>query len=287
MTLFRVQHNKNYVVVNNHICEDNRLSWKAKGLWLYAFSRPDDWQFRMSDICKRATDGRDGVRSGLKELEDFGYLHRDQIHNEKGRFEDAEYTFFETPRDDLKKSLPQTGFPSTVFPSTENPPLLSIKETSIYDDDDNACAHAEKKSNVSEVLRTKDSKGRERESDVQGIIKYLRENKYSDDTIKEAIKRTHSSLEPISNVLKYVESICLRIQAQNAKELAHNPKHKEKIWMNKNKQRLSRNSKSEDIKTSKKPCEIYKEPISELDMSAHPLAILESHMKKQFMQLRS
>jgi hypothetical protein len=128
MTLFRVQHNKNYVTVNNYICEDAKLSWKAKGLWLYAFSRPDDWVFRMTDLCKRSTDGRDSVRSGLKELEDYGYLQRDQGQDEKGKFEDAEYTFFETPREDLKKSLPQTGFPSTVFPATENPPLLSIKE---------------------------------------------------------------------------------------------------------------------------------------------------------------
>ena len=70
MTIYRVQHQKNYTCVNNFICKDNRISWKAKGIWLYAFSRPDDWEFHLNDLINHSTDGRDSVRVGLKELED-------------------------------------------------------------------------------------------------------------------------------------------------------------------------------------------------------------------------
>ena len=78
MTLCRAVHNKNYVTVNKSICEDNRLSWKAKGIWLYAFSRFDDWSFTIADIINRSTDGKDAVTSALKELEKFGYLVRER-----------------------------------------------------------------------------------------------------------------------------------------------------------------------------------------------------------------
>lgn len=126
MTFFRVEHNKNYTVVNNTICNDTRLSWKAKGLWLYAFSRPNDWKFHLSHLIDQATDGRDAVKAGLRELENCGYLVREKTRKE-GKFSKADWVFYETPQE-LKKCSPRTGFPSPVFPSPENPPLTSTEE---------------------------------------------------------------------------------------------------------------------------------------------------------------
>ena len=99
MGICRTIHNKEnpYVQVNKTIVTDNRLSWKAKGLWLYAFSRPDDWKFFESDLVKQSTDGRDSVANGLKELEKVGYLHRHQLR-ENGLFKGKEWWFFETPK---------------------------------------------------------------------------------------------------------------------------------------------------------------------------------------------
>jgi len=124
MAIFRSVHNKNYTSVNNFICKDNRLSWKAKGIWLYAFSRPDDWVFYTSDLEKHATDGRDSVRRGLRELEEYGYLRRVQKRDADGSFTSIEWHFFETPQE-LKNSLPETDFPSTDKASPDNRPLLS------------------------------------------------------------------------------------------------------------------------------------------------------------------
>lgn len=126
MAIFRVQHKKNYTTVNNFITKDSRLSYKAKGIWLYAFSRRDDWQFYSSDIEKHAKDGRDAVRSGLAELEQAGYLCRSQPKNTKGQYEETEWVFHEVPTtsDELKKKLPQTG-----FPSSDNRLLVSTDDT--------------------------------------------------------------------------------------------------------------------------------------------------------------
>lgn len=122
MTIFRVEHNKNYTVINNTICKDNRLSWKAKGIWLYAFSRPDDWTFHENDLLNQSTDGRASLRAGLKELEDFCYLVREQNKNEKGQFIEANWIFHETP---FKIISPKTENLSTVKQLAENLPILN------------------------------------------------------------------------------------------------------------------------------------------------------------------
>lgn len=122
MTIFRVSHNKNYTCINNTICKDNRLSWKAKGIWLYAFSRPDDWKFHINDLINQSTDGRDGVRAGLSELEKAGYLVKGQKRAEDGKFGNPDWTFHEIPVQNIDTEAEK---PSTAKPSTANHPLLS------------------------------------------------------------------------------------------------------------------------------------------------------------------
>lgn len=134
MTLFRVNHNKNYTCVNNFIITDKRISWRAKGIWLYAFSRPDNWTFHLNDLINQSTDGRDSVRQGLKELSDAGYLTRVQ-HRDKGKFK-AEWTFFETPQ--IKESFTERenrrGFADAVnHPLSSTDPLLNTETTTAKD----------------------------------------------------------------------------------------------------------------------------------------------------------
>jgi hypothetical protein len=110
MTIFRVIHNKNYSTINNTICTDKRLSWKAKGIFLYAFSRPDYWQFHLSDIINQSQDKEKSVRAGLKELELCGYLLRSQ-ERENGKFKNYIWDFYETPQtktQEIKIILPLT-----------------------------------------------------------------------------------------------------------------------------------------------------------------------------------
>jgi len=56
------------------IDHDPRLSWKAKGILAYMLTRPREWTLRRSDIINRATDGRESVTRGIKELRDAGYV---------------------------------------------------------------------------------------------------------------------------------------------------------------------------------------------------------------------
>lgn len=137
MTKISVVHDKSnpYVIINKTIINDKNLSWKAKGIFMYAFSKPDDWTFYAKDIINHGTDGRESVNSGLKELEDHGYLVRQEIRNEKGQYDGTDWLIYELPQtQELNKKVPQTGFQMAVSQTTANPPLLINEEELIKKD---------------------------------------------------------------------------------------------------------------------------------------------------------
>ncbi len=94
-----IRHHKksNFVIIDSKILNNPRLSWKAKGLLAYLLSKPDGWQFYETEIAKRSKDGRDSVATGLKELENEGYLQRSWIRNDKGKFIGRQWDVYESP----------------------------------------------------------------------------------------------------------------------------------------------------------------------------------------------
>ncbi len=95
--------------------QDKRLSWKAKGLHAYMLSMPNDWKFYDIELEKHAKDGKDSLKTAIKELKDFGYMKRERKQNEKGKIE------WET----LVFEQPYTEKPSMENPLMENPQLLN------------------------------------------------------------------------------------------------------------------------------------------------------------------
>lgn len=98
MAVFRVyKESGNFVTVHKSFIHDDNLSWKAKGILLYLLSRPDDWRIYETELNKHSSDGRDSLRTGIKELEQAGYIHRTRRRNEKGQLREYEYQVFEKP----------------------------------------------------------------------------------------------------------------------------------------------------------------------------------------------
>lgn len=125
-TIVRVSKRENpYVTLDKFFLSDDRLSWKAKGLLSYLLSKPDNWEIYVSDLLKRATDGRDSIYAGLKELEKAGYLRRNRKHNDQGRFDGYEYVIYERPIEDEPMSntieISNANFTEPRQPYTENP----------------------------------------------------------------------------------------------------------------------------------------------------------------------
>lgn len=116
---------ENYTVISNTILQDESLSWKARGVFAYLYAQHNDWEFYETEVMKHATDGRDSLRSALKELTKHGYLIRKRNRDEQGRVRSSDWLISDEP---IKK--PMLGKPTQAKPMQENTTLTSTNKTS-------------------------------------------------------------------------------------------------------------------------------------------------------------
>ena len=95
----------NYTNISNQLIRDSRLSWKARGIFAYLWSQADEWDFYVSEVAKHATDGRDALRSGLKELEKYGYLTRQPSSGTGGQFDGMSWVLTDKPAESAENSV--------------------------------------------------------------------------------------------------------------------------------------------------------------------------------------
>ena len=126
MAVYRVEKTGDYTVLSNYHLRDPRLKLSAKGLLSLVLSLPEDWEYSIEGLAALGPEGKDAVRSAIKQLEACGYVTRQQSHGAGGQFSINEYVIRERPVD----APPLAGFPPTVKPptgkpSTENPTDLN------------------------------------------------------------------------------------------------------------------------------------------------------------------
>lgn len=98
MAILRNASRGKYTVLNNGIFRDENLSAKSLGILAKMLSLPDNWEFSETGLCLIfKKDGRDSIRSGLKELEENGYLVRSRVRDESGKLTSAEWTVSDQP----------------------------------------------------------------------------------------------------------------------------------------------------------------------------------------------
>ncbi|WP_246094892.1 helix-turn-helix domain-containing protein [Streptomyces roseicoloratus] len=83
--------------IANQLFRDARLSFKAKGIFGLISTHRDGYGLSMESIAAASTDGVSAVRTGLKELERFGYLVRERDRNEAGRLGQTRYWITDMP----------------------------------------------------------------------------------------------------------------------------------------------------------------------------------------------
>lgn len=76
--------NGNFGVAPNELLNDSSISLKAKGLYVYMQSKPDDWVFSLDRICSQNKDGKASVRNSINELCDAGFLSKERLNKEEG-----------------------------------------------------------------------------------------------------------------------------------------------------------------------------------------------------------
>lgn len=91
------QYQKGFTTVDNLVLNDTNLSWKAKGLFVYLWSQSDEWDFYETEVVKHSTDKIASLKSGLKELEQQGYLKRQRKRDDKGHLKENEWILSDNP----------------------------------------------------------------------------------------------------------------------------------------------------------------------------------------------
>lgn len=89
----------NFTIISNELCEDTRLSWKALGLLIYLLHLPPDFKLHLYNLSKLrpGLNGRNSTRSGLKELEDCGYVTIARERDGLGRYARTVWYVTDTP----------------------------------------------------------------------------------------------------------------------------------------------------------------------------------------------
>ena len=125
MVMGKIKLNKkdNYTIISNSVLKNKNLSLKAKGLYAYMWSLPDDWDYSVAGLVAVLKEGKQAINEALKELEREGYLVR-TILRKGGKFSDMDYILNEFPQ-----FLPFTDFPQAEKPLTENPPQQNKDRT--------------------------------------------------------------------------------------------------------------------------------------------------------------
>ena len=115
---------KNFTIVSNECFRRTDISARAKGLYAYMMTLPDDWKIHKSELYSHFTEGRDALDNAFKELISAGYVQYKKTRDDKNKITGHEYTVYE--------SAPLPGNPLPGNPqllSTDINEVLSIPST--------------------------------------------------------------------------------------------------------------------------------------------------------------
>ena len=107
MTTIRVDRRDKFTTIDRDLVNDDRLSFRARGVLVWLLDKPDGWKVQADSISRQGKEGRDAVRGALRELEMLGYLERVKFRDDLGRWQ-SESVVRETPARD------QDGKPALV-----------------------------------------------------------------------------------------------------------------------------------------------------------------------------
>lgn len=133
MAIIKHNYTRCYTVIDNTCLQDPTMSLKAKGLYAYLMSLPEDWVLHQTELKRHFKDGKDSIRTAMNELIEKGYVTKTDTRNELGQIVDCTYLVYDTP-----KGEPNTEEPIAENPTSVNPPIQStninkvLSNTNIY-----------------------------------------------------------------------------------------------------------------------------------------------------------
>lgn len=123
MSTIRVQRRARFATIDRRTVNDERLSYRARGVLLWLLDKPDNWHGSADAIGRAGPEGRDAVRKALAELAEHGYLRRERLQGADGRWSTVT-TVYERPQPtqgDLLTTPTDDGLPGVGEPAVGEP----------------------------------------------------------------------------------------------------------------------------------------------------------------------
>lgn len=122
---------ENFTIVSNEIFKRNDISARAKGLYAYIMTLPDDWKIYKQEIFTHFSEGKNALDSAFKELEKLGYISKEKTKNEKGQFVGWDYTIYESATEDIETDRMENRV--SDLPKSVNRQLLNTESLQSID----------------------------------------------------------------------------------------------------------------------------------------------------------
>lgn len=176
MAVIRVHKDKNYTVMSNTHFKEREMSLKAKGLLSLILSLPDDWKYTISGLATLNADKETSVKSGLKELEKFGYMKITKLfpnETKSGRIE-YEYDIFEKPKVEKQEGgiLPLEVLDVELL-DVEEPVLLNTNKLNTNNKINNIKKEGKDSANTQKPLLVTNSKPTKKNSHKDNLIEMI------------------------------------------------------------------------------------------------------------------
>jgi len=130
-----------FAQIKNEVLTDANLSLKAKGLFAYLYSKPNDWDFSGDRMADENLDGRKSIYSALKELEQSGYLTRTKkpdgrvdyhiSHHKKPNVQNGQQAQKQEKANCPKRSIGKQAKTAEISPTAQKGHLGSISNTDL------------------------------------------------------------------------------------------------------------------------------------------------------------
>jgi hypothetical protein len=123
-----IKHTSQFTTISNHILHSKDLTWKAKGIYAYLNSKPENWAFSIERIARESNDTTYSTEQGIKELKQSGLLVQKArlVKNSKGQniLSGQEYHLYSEIKKVKESENKEPSDPITVPPNfrhTETP----------------------------------------------------------------------------------------------------------------------------------------------------------------------
>ena len=93
--IIRREKNKNYSIISNECLKNPKISSRARAMYAFIMTLPDDWNLSKKELYTHFPEGRDYLDKGFDELKKWGYIDQNRLKDDLGRYAGWEYIVYE------------------------------------------------------------------------------------------------------------------------------------------------------------------------------------------------